>query len=127
MNVRTGIGAVLSGALISLAGTLAAALLVVILVVSVPDLGASETFFWASVAAAILLQSALAFAGTRFATRRLAGASGWRAACLACAGPVAMSLLTQAGIAAEGRPEWLLLTLCGTLLGSLIGFRTAAT
>ncbi|WP_030172707.1 hypothetical protein [Spirillospora albida] len=126
MRIRTGVGAVLLGGLVTLAGTLAAAVLVTLVVIAAPGLTGSVTFLWVSVAAAALLQGVLGFLAARFATRRLA-ATGVRVACLACAGPFAASLLTQAGVAAEGRPEWALLVVGAALAGSVTGYAATAS
>lgn len=125
MRIRTAVGAVLSGALVSFGGTLAAALLVILIVIAAPDLSGSVAFLWVSVALAAVVQTVLGFIAARFATRRLA-ATGLRVACLACAGPVAASLLTQAGVAAQGRPEWALLAIGGALAGSITGYAITA-
>ncbi|MQY03842.1 hypothetical protein [Actinomadura macrotermitis] len=128
MEIRSGFVAFCLGALVPFAGLVAAALAVTAAVVAAPGLARSAGFTSAAMPAAALLNLLLAFAGAWLAGRRLldAGAPTGRAAAIACAGPLLVGLLTQTGIAAQGRPLVLLLVLGAAAAGAGLGFGMAA-
>ncbi|MEW2352526.1 hypothetical protein [Spirillospora sp. NPDC029432] len=120
-------GAVLRGALVSLAGMLGALVLVLLAAVVLPDVALSTGFFWVSAGAAVVLQFVLGFAGTGAAVRYLAGRGmrGPSFAAVAATGPLLVAVLVQLGALAEGEPLAAWPPLLAAAAGAAAGARRA--
>ncbi|MFC9972686.1 hypothetical protein ACFVH6_17535 [Spirillospora sp. NPDC127200] len=116
------------GLLIPLAGAVAAAVVLALVVSADPAMVRSAGFTWGSTFTAMVSHALFGFLGARTAARRLAraGAHGGAAVVLSCAGPLLVAVLTQTGLAAQGRPGVSLLVLLAATAGAATGFLTAA-
>ncbi|XVQ12657.1 hypothetical protein ACQP1W_08905 [Spirillospora sp. CA-255316] len=123
MGFGVAVRALVRGALIMLAGTVAAALLTSFVIVGAGSSAGSAGFVWASVGIAVVLHGLLGHVGARVAARRLRGAHGVGAAggVIACAGPVLVSLVSQAGAVAATGDAIQLAPSCAALLGAALG------
>ncbi|MEU6039257.1 hypothetical protein ABZ801_28030 [Actinomadura sp. NPDC047616] len=124
MRSRSGLGAVLLGGLVTLAGAAAAAAAVTVVAVAAPGVAEGPGFYWTSSAVAVTLHGALGLAGGRIAARRLDGGRGGGAVrfhLLVCAGPVLATVVTQSGALGDGRAAVALAAVCAACGGALTG------
>ncbi|GAA2421143.1 hypothetical protein GCM10010191_35660 [Actinomadura vinacea] len=123
MRFGVAVRAFVQGALIMLAGTVAAALVASFVIAGASGSAGSAGFVWASAGVAVVLHGLLGHFGARAAARRLRDAHeiGVTGAVLACAGPVLVSLLGQAGAVAQTGDAVMLAPTCAALVGAVLG------
>lgn len=125
MGARSGVGAFLAGALVTLAGSAAAAVVVAVITVVAPGTATGAGFFWTSAAFSVLLHGALGLMGARVAVRRLRDEVPQRLLVVACAGPVMAACVTQLGVLAEGEAAVALSAIGVACAGAGLGAWTA--
>ncbi|MFB4312825.1 hypothetical protein [Actinomadura sp. 21ATH] len=129
MGARSGAGAFLAGALVTLAGSAAAAVVVAVVTVAAPGTVLGAGFFWTSAAFSVVLHGALGLSGARVAVRRLRDGAPRRLRTAACAGPVVTTCVIQLGVLAEGEAAVALAAIgvacAGAALGAWTGGRRA--